>query len=74
MEWEEVGLRQPARTGLNAIVAVIPRGSGECFLVDIDLDAGLDLAALACEVREARKRRPAKARLPQQELTTEGSE
>lgn len=73
VDWEDVGLRQPARTGRNAIIAAIPRGSGECFLIDIDLDQGLDLASLACEVREARKQRPATPRLPQTEMTTEGS-
>lgn len=71
MEWEDIGLRQPAQRGTNAYVAAIPRGSGKCFLIDIDLTSGYELAQLAVQVREARRAKPATPRLPQQELTTE---
>ena len=70
MEWEDVGLRQPAKSGVNAYVAAIPRGSGKCFLIDIDLTQGYELAQLAVQVRQARRAKPASPRLPQQELTT----
>ena len=71
LEWEDIGLRQPAAKGVNAYVAAIPRGSGKCFLIDIDLTEGFRLAELAAEVRDARRSKPASPRLPQQELTTE---
>jgi hypothetical protein len=70
LEWEDVGLRPPASKGVNAYVAAIPRGSGKCFLIDIDLTEGFRLAQLAAEVRDARRSKPASPRLPQQELTT----
>ncbi len=70
LEWEQIGLRQPASKGLNAYVAAIPRGSGKCFLIDIDLTKGYELAELAVEVKQARRLKPATPRLPQQELTT----
>lgn len=74
IEWEELGLEPPARSGLNAYVAAIPRGTGKCFLIDIDLDEGLRLAQLAVDVKAARRAKPATPRLPQQALdTNEGS-
>lgn len=74
LEWDEIGLRQPAQKGTNAYVAAIPRGSGKCFLIDIDLTEGLRLAQLAVQVREARRSKPATPRLPQQELVTNKEE
>jgi len=69
VEWSEIGLPEPATD--RAIVFAIPRGSGECQPIDIDLEEGYELAQLAVRVREARKRRPATPQLPQQQLTTE---
>lgn len=57
LSWDEVGLRQPARN--KAIVIGIPRGTGTYFAVDVDLIQGYELAKLACQVREARRIRPA---------------
>lgn len=74
LEWEDIGLRQPAMQGMNAYVAAIPRGSGKCFLIDIDLTAGYELAQLAVQVKQARRAKPAHPRLPQQELVTDKEE
>ena len=57
LTWDEVGLRQPARN--RAIVIGIPRGTGTYFAVDVDLIKGYELAKLACQVREARRVKPA---------------
>jgi hypothetical protein len=59
-DWTEVGLGQPETSGFNAIIAVIPRGSGTCSLLAVDLDAGAEMADLAVQVRKARKQSPAR--------------
>lgn len=73
LTWDYMNVATPDRE--LAYVAAIPRGSGECYLVDVDLTAGYQLAQLAAKVRDARRTRPASVRLPQQELITkEGSD
>lgn len=70
LNWDDVGLRQPARN--RAIVIGIPRGTGTYFAVDVDLIKGYELAQLACQVREARRVRPAKPLTGQTAIDTEG--
>ena len=56
--WESLGLPTPDAS--IGFVFYIPRGSGTCHLIEIDLDAGLAAAQLAVEVRRFRSSRPAR--------------
>lgn len=57
-EWSDLGLPRP-QTEIGW-VAVIPRGTGTCQLLEVDLTAGRRLADLAAAVRDARKSAPAR--------------
>lgn len=70
LEWADLDLPTPQSTGPSAYIVVIPRGSGTASLVDIDLTEGRQLAALAAQVRDARRSKPAAPRLPQEQLKT----
>lgn len=73
VEWQDAGLPKPALD--RGIVLCIPRGTGRCYPIDVDLKLGYELAQLAVQVRKARRAKPAAPRLPQEELiTNEGSE
>jgi hypothetical protein len=53
LDWAQVGLPVPSQRW--GYVAAIPRGSGECRLIRIDLARGAELAELAYRVVKARK-------------------
>jgi hypothetical protein len=52
-DWSELDLPVPDLK--RGIVAVIPRGTGTCELVEVDLEQGWRAARLAAEVRDARR-------------------
>lgn len=51
--WEELGLPVPSST--RGFIGYIPRGSGRCHVIEIDLALGLAAARLAVQVRDIRK-------------------
>lgn len=56
LSWEDWGL--PVPSAMRGVVCYIPRGTGKCHIIDIDLAAGLHAVKLAVDVRSARAYRP----------------
>ncbi len=48
----------PVPSAMRGVICYIPRGTGKCYIIDIDLAAGLQAVKLAADVRDARSSSP----------------
>jgi hypothetical protein len=56
LKWSDWDL--PVPSAMRGVVFYIPRGTGKCYVIDVDLAAGLRAVELATRVRDLRKSSP----------------
>ena len=56
LRWDEWEL--PVPSAMRGVVFYIPRGTGKCYVIDVDLAQGLQAVKLAADVRDARASSP----------------
>ena len=56
LRWDEWEL--PVPSAMRGVVFYIPRGTGKCYVIDVDLAQGLQSVKLAADVRDVRRASP----------------
>lgn len=56
LTWDDWEL--PVPSAMRGVVFYIPRGTGKCYVIDVDLAQGLQSVKLAADVRDVRKASP----------------